>query len=60
MCITSCHFNLFADRKMIPIENYGIKCMSMGSLVPEGDAIVWRGPMASFNCLSNFSSVEFV
>lgn len=39
---------------MIPIENYGIKCMSMGSLVPEGDAVVWRGPMASFNCLSNF------
>ncbi|KAL3647771.1 hypothetical protein CASFOL_008739 [Castilleja foliolosa] len=31
--------------KMIPIENYGVKCMSMGSLVAEGDAIVWRGPM---------------
>ncbi|CAA0832167.1 IND1(iron-sulfur protein required for NADH dehydrogenase)-like [Striga hermonthica] len=33
------------DKKMIPIENYGVKCMSMGSLVAEGDAIVWRGPM---------------
>lgn len=30
---------------MIPIENYGVKCMSMGSLVEEGAAIVWRGPM---------------
>ncbi|KAG8389248.1 hypothetical protein BUALT_Bualt02G0209100 [Buddleja alternifolia] len=36
-----------ADKKMIPIENYGVKCMSMGSLVAEGDALVWRGPMAS-------------
>ncbi|XP_047327591.1 iron-sulfur protein NUBPL [Impatiens glandulifera] len=34
------------DRKLVPIENYGVKCMSMGVLV-EGkfDAIVWRGPM---------------
>ncbi|KAL1531981.1 iron-sulfur protein NUBPL-like isoform X1 [Salvia divinorum] len=34
-----------ADKKMIPIENYGVRCMSMGSLVAEGDALVWRGPM---------------
>ncbi|KAL8497290.1 hypothetical protein ACS0TY_020832 [Phlomoides rotata] len=34
-----------ADKKMIPIENYGVKCMSMGSLVASGDALVWRGPM---------------
>ncbi|XP_051118861.1 iron-sulfur protein required for NADH dehydrogenase, mitochondrial [Andrographis paniculata] len=32
-------------RKMTPIESYGVKCMSMGSLIPEGEAIVWRGPM---------------
>lgn len=36
---------LSIDKKMIPIENYGVKCMSMGSLVEEGAAIVWRGPM---------------
>ncbi|EPS65496.1 hypothetical protein M569_09279 [Genlisea aurea] len=34
------------DKKMVPIENYGVKCISMGSLVAEGDAIVWRGLMA--------------
>ncbi|CAA2954649.1 iron-sulfur NUBPL [Olea europaea subsp. europaea] len=34
-----------ADKKMIPIENYGVKCMSMGSLVAESEALVWRGPM---------------
>lgn len=34
------------DRKLVPVENYGVKCMSMGVLI-EGkfDAIVWRGPM---------------
>jgi ATP-binding protein involved in chromosome partitioning len=27
------------------MENYGIKCMSMGFLVPEDTAMIWRGPM---------------
>nr|QZX63219.1 ATP-binding protein involved in chromosome partitioning NUBPL/IND1 [Halisarca dujardinii] len=31
--------------KMIPLMNYGIKCMSMGFLVEERSAIVWRGLM---------------
>ncbi|KAK7082417.1 hypothetical protein SK128_004944 [Halocaridina rubra] len=30
---------------MIPLSNYGIRCMSMGFLVEEKSAIVWRGPM---------------
>lgn len=33
------------DRKMIPIESYGVRCISIGSLVDEREAIVWRGPM---------------
>ncbi|KAB1208876.1 Iron-sulfur protein NUBPL [Morella rubra] len=33
------------DKKMVPVENYGIKCMSMGLLVQTDDAFVWRGPM---------------
>lgn len=32
-------------KKMIPVENYGVKCMSMGFLVEEYAPIVWRGPM---------------
>jgi len=28
---------------MIPLVNYGIKCMSMGFLVDEKSAVVWRG-----------------
>ena len=30
---------------LLPIEQYGIKLMSMGLMVEEGQAIVWRGPM---------------
>jgi ATP-binding protein involved in chromosome partitioning len=27
------------------MENYGLKCMSMGFLVPEDTPMIWRGPM---------------
>uniref|UniRef100_A0A7N0RA44 Uncharacterized protein n=1 Tax=Kalanchoe fedtschenkoi TaxID=63787 RepID=A0A7N0RA44_KALFE len=33
------------DMKMVPIEKYGVKCMSMGFLVEKDAPIVWRGPM---------------
>jgi ATP-binding protein involved in chromosome partitioning len=32
-------------KTLIPMENYGLKCMSMGFLVPEDTAMIWRGPM---------------
>lgn len=32
---------------IIPMERYGIKLMSIGLLVDEKSAVVWRGPMAS-------------
>lgn len=31
--------------KMIPFEAHGVEVISMGFLVPEGKALVWRGPM---------------
>ena len=37
--------SLTEEKLMEPLINYGIKCMSMGFLVREGEAIVWRGPM---------------
>lgn len=30
---------------LVPVENYGVKCMSMGFLVPEDEPMIWRGPM---------------
>ncbi|GMN31885.1 hypothetical protein TIFTF001_041659 [Ficus carica] len=35
------------DKKMVPIENYGVKCMSIGLLVEKDAPLVWRGPMVS-------------
>ncbi len=34
-------------KQMQPISVYGIVCNSIGFLVPESEATVWRGPMAS-------------
>lgn len=33
------------DGKMVPFEAYGVEVISMGFLMPEGEAVVWRGPM---------------
>ncbi|MCX6042316.1 MAG: Mrp/NBP35 family ATP-binding protein [Caldilinea sp.] len=33
------------NNKMIPFERYGVEVISMGFLMPEGEAVVWRGPM---------------
>lgn len=32
---------------IIPLEQYGVKLMSIGFLAPPDSAVVWRGPMAS-------------
>jgi ATP-binding protein involved in chromosome partitioning len=34
-----------ADNRLQPIEKDGLRVMSMGFLVPPGEAVVWRGPM---------------
>ncbi len=36
-----------ANRKLIPIERYGVKLVSMGFLVDPDKAVIWRGPMVS-------------
>jgi ATP-binding protein involved in chromosome partitioning len=33
------------NRIIVPMENYGLKVMSMGFLVDEETAMIWRGPM---------------
>jgi len=33
------------DKKMIPIERFGLSIMSIGFLVEEDTAMIWRGPM---------------
>jgi ATP-binding protein involved in chromosome partitioning len=36
-----------ADKRLIPIEAWGVKVMSIGFIVEDGTANIWRGPMAS-------------
>jgi ATP-binding protein involved in chromosome partitioning len=33
------------DGKIVPVDNYGVKLISMAFLVPEEAPLVWRGPM---------------
>lgn len=40
---------------IVPIEQYGVKLLSIGFLSPADNAIVWRGPMAS-SALKQFIS----
>jgi ATP-binding protein involved in chromosome partitioning len=40
---------------ILPIEKYGIKAMSIGLLIDEKQAIIWRGPQAS-SALKQFLS----
>lgn len=36
-----------SKNKLLPIEKYGVKLMSIGFLMEQETAVVWRGPMAS-------------
>jgi len=36
-----------ATAKMVPLENFGVKVMSIGFLIDEDAPVIWRGPMAS-------------
>ena len=33
------------DQMLLPPESYGVRCISIGYFVPDGQAVVWRGPM---------------
>ncbi len=35
------------QRKLVPLQGWGLKMMSIGLMVDEGSPMIWRGPMAS-------------
>jgi len=45
--------NINADGKIEPIQRYGLKLMSIGYLINEASAVVWRGPML-FKAIDQF------
>jgi ATP-binding protein involved in chromosome partitioning len=44
---------------IIPIEQYGVKLISIGFLAPADSAVVWRGPMASSALKQFFSDTDW-
>jgi len=34
-----------ADNKIVPLERYGVKVISIAFFVPDGQPIIWRGPL---------------
>ncbi|NVK50538.1 MAG: Mrp/NBP35 family ATP-binding protein [Cyclobacteriaceae bacterium] len=44
---------------IIPINQYGVKLMSIGFLTPAESAVVWRGPMASSALRQFISDVDW-
>ncbi|HEY8272225.1 MAG TPA: Mrp/NBP35 family ATP-binding protein [Pseudobdellovibrionaceae bacterium] len=45
--------SISADQRLEPIVRYGIKLMSIGFLIEESSAVVWRGPML-FKAMDQF------
>ncbi len=39
--------NIDGKSKMKPVENYGVKLLSIGFFTEPNQAVIWRGPMAS-------------
>src|SRR5699024_5600436 len=53
------------DKKIRPVEKYGIKIMSMGNLVDDNQPLIWRGPILSgileqFIKEVNWGSIDFL
>jgi ATP-binding protein involved in chromosome partitioning len=51
--------NVDGKGMIVPLERYGIKLMSIGLLVDEKQAVVWRGPMVSSAIRQFVSDVDW-
>ena len=48
-----------SNKKLIPLENYGIKCMSIGFLISVDTPTIWRGPMVMKALEQMFNGVDW-
>ena len=46
-------------RKIVPLEKYGVKILSMGFMVDPDQAVIWRGPMVSSAVRQFLSDAEW-
>jgi ATP-binding protein involved in chromosome partitioning len=47
------------DGKIVPVESYGVKLISMAFLVPEEAPLIWRGPMVHQYLQAFFRDVQW-
>ena len=47
------------NKKLVPLENHGIKCMSIGFLITPDTPAIWRGPMIMKALEQLFLNVEW-
>ena len=47
------------EGRILPVDAHGMGVLSMGYLVPEGQAVVWRGPMLHKAITQFFEDVEW-
>ena len=47
------------ENRLLPPENFGVKCMSMGMLVDEEEPMIWRGPMVMGALQQMLTEVEW-
>jgi ATP-binding protein involved in chromosome partitioning len=53
------HKPVVKDGRMLPLEAWGLRCMSIGFLVEEETAMVWRGPMVTGALNQMLAQVEW-
>lgn len=47
------------EAKIVPVQRYGVKLMSLGFLLEEGKAVLWRGPMVAGTVKQLLSDVDW-
>ena len=52
-------YNTETGMKIVPLESYGIKIISIGFLVDDSAPVIWRGPMASGAIKQFMTDVEW-
>ena len=48
-----------SDKKLVPIEKYNLKCMSIGFILDEEAPTIWRGPMVMKALEQMFNGVDW-
>lgn len=51
--------SITTQRKLVPIDKYGVKLVSMGFLVDPDQAMIWRGPMVTSAVKQFMQEVEW-